>query len=414
MDAQLARRVPVSRGDGSAAELRYTKGADLTEIAAAYLGADAALLIGPEDPRNAGKPPASQASLLAAYLAAQQRFDPMHNDLGALALYELAHAEADRALPDWYLYRLKDLGWERMPGNTGPSLFPGSWLLNIKAIHESRPPDAQSITFNFLGGRGNDAVTRLERGWVPRFARAHFSDTDFLKFTEILLEDWETSLYEVLGPFDHTLNVQGWNPKRVNGAEFCRGLMNSTDRGDWLAHLAALPSGRPLPAFAAAITNRLVYQERQYLDVLCNSRLTLAPAGDQPWSRRVYEAVACCSIPIVHRREHVGRTDDDLDVGYFVHLYDPAAPADAYAYDRAAATRNWHLLLNRSTFLDPAAHAAFMCPDRENEAPIAGGAKLPAVHARHILTHDGDAVEKVRAARQRLAEKARTRLRGEL
>ena len=114
--------------------------------------------------------------------------------------------------------------------------------------------------------------------------------------------------------------------------------MNSSDRGDWLAHLAALPNGRPLPAFAGAITNRLVYQEREYLDVLCNSRLTLAPAGDQPWSRRVYEAVACCSIPIVHRREHVGRTDDDLDVGYFVHLYDPAAPAGAYAYDRAAAT----------------------------------------------------------------------------
>ena len=51
--------------------------------------------------------------LLAAYLAAQHRFDPMHNDLGALALYELAHAEADRALPDWYLYRLRDLGWEQ-------------------------------------------------------------------------------------------------------------------------------------------------------------------------------------------------------------------------------------------------------------------------------------------------------------
>jgi hypothetical protein len=106
---------------------------------------------------------------------------------------------------------------------------------------------------------------------------------------------------------------------------------------------------------------------------------------------------------LVGRRERVER-----------RVYDPAAPAGAYAYDRAAATRNWHLLLNRSTFLDPAAHAAFMCPDRENEAPIAGGAKLPAVHARHILTHDGDAVEKVRAARQRLAEKARTRLRGEL
>ena len=289
----------------------------------------------------------------------------MHNDLGTLVLYELAHAEARKRVPRSYLEDLQARGWELMPGDAYATLFPASWIAKFVATMEAR--GRPTVDFNFQGGRGNDAVTKLMRSWVPRFAAAHFSDDDYLKFTEVMAEAHLRDAYTTLGPYDKTIGDMAWNPKAVNSAKYCGELLNSTDRADWVAYLRRLaPDGdaEPMPPFADVIRDRLVYQEPLYLEVLCNSRTTLTPAGDQPWSRRSYEALLCCSIPIVQRLEHVGRTEADLSLRYNVYVYDPARPRSDYEYNRQWATWNFHTAIRHSTLLDPGAFAGFECPDR--------------------------------------------------
>ena len=142
--------------------------------------------------------------------------------------------------------------------------------------------------------------------------------------------------------------------------------MASPEREAWVSYLKALGPGRPPPpSFADDVVRaRLVRLDPTYLDVVCRSAATLAPAGDNAWSRRFYEAILCCSVPIVQRPEHAGRTPRDLTLGYFYHVYDPELPASAYAYDRDKATANWHILVNHSTLLSPETVADFRCPER--------------------------------------------------
>ena len=138
--------------------------------------------------------------------------------------------------------------------------------------------------------------------------------------------------------------------------------------GDWLEYLRDMAPGAALPPFAETIAMRLVYQEPTYRSILCNSKFTLTPAGDQPWSRRTYEAMLCCSIPIVQRREHVGRTEADLALGYEFYVYDASKPKSHYVYRRDWATSNWHKFVKHNTLLPPDEYADFQCPDRLNEA----------------------------------------------
>ena len=64
--------------------------------------------------------------------------------------------------------------------------------------------------------------------------------------------------------------------------------MDSPERRAWEAALRRLPVLRgPEPAFAETIRGRLVRQEPEYVNTLCGSRMTLAPAGDSAWSRPV-------------------------------------------------------------------------------------------------------------------------------
>ena len=153
------------------------------------------------------------------------------------------------------------------------------------------------IRFNFLGGRGTDASTRLARGWVERFALKHFDENDVLVFTD----SWQA--HSILGPWDRTrdTNQNKWNPKLANDVLFIRDTMNSQGREEWVAHLRVLGRGQSVgpSTFREVAEQRLLRVDVGYVQMLCASGATLAPAGDNAWSRRFYEAILAGSIPII-------------------------------------------------------------------------------------------------------------------
>ncbi|KAJ8612225.1 hypothetical protein CTAYLR_002927 [Chrysophaeum taylorii] len=280
-------------------------------------------------------------------------FDSIYADLGATLQLELAYAEAGRALPRAYLHDLRRNGWQKMPGGAWPTLFPESWVEKTRGLRTTKVYD-----FFFVGGLRNDKATELMRTWVLDFVRAHFARNSYLAFTDAATR----TEHIPLGVFDKTLDTAGWNPKQSNPPTQIAAAMDSLERAAWLDWLQSLP--RPSsqwPSFVDAVRSRYVVFDEVYFSRLCASRFTLAPAGDGPWSRRFFEAMLCCSIPIVQRHEHAGRTDDELALPYFYYVYHPSLPTSHYVYVADWATANWRTFLRKHTLLE-SSFDDFHCP----------------------------------------------------
>ena len=197
------------------------------------------------------------------------------------------------------------------------------------------------VRFNFLGGRGTDASTRLARGWVERFALAHFRADDVLVFTD----SWQA--HAPLGPFDRTLDAAQpkWNPKLANNVSFIRDAMTSPARDEWVAHLMFLGRGRPPPPTRSATSRRTsscAWTRATWPRSAPRARRSRRRATTRGRGASTRPSSAAPS-PSSSGFEHAGRTDADLELGYRYHVYDPAKPASAYGYERDWATRNWHL-----------------------------------------------------------------------
>lgn len=301
-------------------------------------------------------------------LVASIAFDRLHADAGALLQFELAYAEARRAPPDEYLLDLNRHHWASMPG-PWPTLFPES---SVRSAAEMAMRSKKKSRFCFVGGLSNDESTRLMRRWVLDFAKLHFRTNDsYLAFTDAANE----SDYQPLGAFDHTQISAGWNPKLSNSAQFIETAMTSEDRTVWLDWLARGASGSA-PPFAELVVSRFVKFDRDYFQLLADSQLVLAPAGDGPWSRRFFEAILSCAIPIIQRREHAGRTDAELQAPYKYYIYEPSRPRSYYFYREDWATANWHLFLRHNTIL----------PDSSNGRPDAFAANFRCPHATSEYT----------------------------
>ena len=168
-DAKLERTSTVEPG----ALWRGSPGGAVTSLKGQRFEAVARAFLGAHGYASAG----GAAEPLAKLFEEQNRFDPKYADLGEVVLYELAHAEARVRPPTAWFDDLRTVGWHRMPGADRLSLFPESRVAQARRALEAV---TGHVRFNFLGGRGTDASTRLARGWVERFALAHFRADDVL------------------------------------------------------------------------------------------------------------------------------------------------------------------------------------------------------------------------------------------
>jgi hypothetical protein len=66
---------------------------------------------------------------------------------------------------------------------------------------------------------------------------------------------------------------------------------------------------------------RIVEENLNYFEKMCQSKFVLCPAGDAPWSFRFYEILMCKSTPIVESWHHTYRTVEEAKFDYKYVLY---------------------------------------------------------------------------------------------
>jgi hypothetical protein len=161
------------------------------------------------------------------------------------------------------------------------TLFPRSFVEQVEAL-----PHAKIYDFNFVGALYIEEKTWTNRQWVLEFAKRHFTSQSIFQVTDrnARQRDWlMRRRHRRLGEFDRTFSHSGFVPKECP----------VKDRG---------------------------YFDPEYFTILCQSRFTLCPAGDAPWSMRFHEAILSKSIPVVQEAQHTGRNDLEYAIGYKYYL----------------------------------------------------------------------------------------------
>lgn len=163
--------------------------------------------------------------------------------------------------------------------------------------------------YSFVGAWKIDQPSEEVRKWVYDFARDNFTDSCYLQFT-----DKKTKAdYVPLGSFDHTLTAT-W--------------------GKVQKELSELTDMDLLRTF-----------DRNFYTVMCQSKFVFCPAGDAPWSMRMYEALMCKAIPIVMEDKETFRTWEESKLGYKYYY-----PEDEHVYREDWVEHNYNLFMKYHTF----------------------------------------------------------------
>jgi len=152
------------------------------------------------------------------------------------------------------------------------------------------------------------------RKWVIDFAKKNFTKDSIFINTD------NSPNWELLGPFDYSKLKLG----------FCPRLQED------------IPSKR--------IHYRIVKDNIEYFEKMCQSKFVLCPGGDAPWSFRFYEVLMCKSLPIVSSWHHTYRTKEESELNYRYILYQDIenikniVNCDDYVNENTKIFENYHLL----------------------------------------------------------------------
>ena len=118
------------------------------------------------------------------------------------------------------------------------------------------------------------------RKWVIDFAKKNFTNNS------IFINTANNPNWELLGSFDYSNVKLGFCPK------------NQLDHQ------------------SKKVQYRIVKENIDYFEKMCQSKFVLCPGGDAPWSFRFYEVLMCKSIPIVESWHHTYRTKEEAKLKY--------------------------------------------------------------------------------------------------
>jgi len=151
-----------------------------------------------------------------------------------------------------------------------------------------------------------------KRIWVVEFAKKYFTSNSIFVNTD------DDSNWELLGPFDYT-NCSKWkyNPKSQPDRE------------------------------SKKVQYRVVKENVEYFEKMCQSKYVLCPRGDTSWSFRMYETLMCKSIPIVNTWHDTYRTKKEANIKYKYILFDHVdtdIAYDEYVNENSTIFEKYHLL----------------------------------------------------------------------
>lgn len=178
------------------------------------------------------------------------------------------------------------------------ALYPNSWIQSINNMTKNK-----YYSFNFIGGLHTDDKTYTNRNWLlPYIKNNSLNKNSYIAFTD----KKSKQIHKKMGDFDYTHTIQGFVPK-----------MNTT-------HL---------------------YFDNHYFSIMCQSKFTLCPAGDSPWSMRFYESILCHSIPIVQYKSHSYRNAIEQKIPYYFYTIDD----NCIEYNSSKAKKNYELFIKYHT-----------------------------------------------------------------
>lgn len=148
------------------------------------------------------------------------------------------------------------------------------------------------------------------RKWVIEFAKKHFTESSYFINTD------NDPSWEKLGPFDYSNNGIGYCPK-------------------------IQPNNQ-----SKHVQYRVISENIEYFQTICQSKFTLCPAGDSTWSFRFYEVLMCKSVPIVESWHHTYRTGEEATIPYKYVLYnnDKDINWEEYISENTIVFEKYHLL----------------------------------------------------------------------
>jgi len=193
---------------------------------------------------------------------------------------------------------------------------PWSWVQRIEAMDHTK-----KYGFNFMGAHawtvdlpGFARTPQFKnRDWAIEFAKANFTDSDYLKITDIDEE------YQPLGAWDYS----------------------STDSVEVRA--AHGLTGDDYDEYQRTF-------DENFFAVMSASNFTLAPGGDMPWSMRFYEAIAARSIPVINKVIFDASADNLWALWEIPYKYYIKDSGDELVYRQDWADYNFDLFVRYQTF----------------------------------------------------------------
>lgn len=142
-------------------------------------------------------------------------------------------------------------------------------------------PRKKIYDYCFMGTINSKGI-KNSRQWVIEFAKKNFTNKSYFLNTD------DEPNWKSLGSFDYTNSGKGYNPR--NNRTLTKDLQN--------------------------LRYNPLENDKEYLQIMCQSKYCLCPAGDATWSFRFYEALMCRSLPIVESEYHAYRTKEESKLGY--------------------------------------------------------------------------------------------------
>jgi hypothetical protein len=183
------------------------------------------------------------------------------------------------------------------------ALFSKKYYNEINNLNHDKKYD-----FCFIGSINSNYKARI---WVIEFAKRYFTENSIFINTD------NNPHWESLGVFDYSHTNVGYCPKLQPNSQ--------TREAQY----------------------RVVSENIDYFEKMCQSIFVLCPAGDAPWSFRFYEVLMCKSLPIVESIHHTYRTRHESMLKYKHVLYDSICmviPYNEYIKDNIQIFENNHLL----------------------------------------------------------------------
>ena len=194
---------------------------------------------------------------------------------------------------------------ENLIGTPTPeyALFSKKYYNEINKLNHNKIYD-----FCFIGSINSNYEARK---WVIDFSKKYFTNNSIFINTD------NNPTWESLGPFDYTNKKLGYCPKSMPNNQ------------SW------------------KVQYRIINENIEYFETMCQSKFVLCPAGDAPWSFRFYEVLMCKSIPIVESWHHTYRTKEEANISYKYILYeniDNKINYDDYINENIIIFEKYHMI----------------------------------------------------------------------